>query len=112
VKREPLERVPVAVAQPVVEEVTEPATVEEQAAAIDTPEPEMISLDLAVLITARYRTVRQALKAAALLAARHEWYHLEKCATCCAAATSPPSAGSVCTSSADIWPGVGTCRRH
>ncbi len=41
---------------------------------------EMTSLDLAVLVTARHRTVRQALKAAALLADRREWSHLEECA--------------------------------
>jgi len=41
---------------------------------------EMASLDLAVLITARHRTVRQALKAASLLAERGEWDHLEECA--------------------------------
>ena len=40
----------------------------------------MTSLELAVVITARYRTVRQALKAASLLADRHEWHHLEECA--------------------------------
>ncbi len=40
----------------------------------------MASFDLAVLITARHRTVRQALKAAALLAARYERGHLEECA--------------------------------
>jgi hypothetical protein len=41
---------------------------------------DMTSLDLAVLITARHRTVRQALKAASLLADRHEWHHFEECA--------------------------------
>lgn len=38
----------------------------------------MTSLELAVLITARYRTVRQALKAAALLADRRDWTDLER----------------------------------
>jgi hypothetical protein len=88
-----------AVIDPVVEAATEPATVEEQTAASESPDAElpetpsspaavvpvirvedMTSLDLAVLITARHRTVRQALKAASLLADRHEWYHLEECA--------------------------------
>ncbi len=41
---------------------------------------DMTSLELAVLITARYRTTRQALKAAALPAGRREWHHLEECA--------------------------------
>jgi hypothetical protein len=88
-----------AVIDPVVEEATEPVAVAEQPAAIESPEAElpdtppspavaipavdlndMTSLDLAVLITARHRTVRQALKAASLLADRHEWHHFEECA--------------------------------
>ena len=88
-----------AVVDPVVEDATEPAAVEEQATTVEDVEaqsPEsfqsppkamfeidlkdMTSLDLAVLITARHRTLRQALKAVALLAARHEWYHLGECA--------------------------------
>jgi Replication-relaxation len=100
VERGHLEPVPVpAVIDPVVEEATEPAAIETQATSIEDVEaqpPEspqsrpaavptfdlndMTSLDLAVLITARYRTVRQALKAASLLADRHEWHHLEECA--------------------------------
>ena len=40
----------------------------------------MTSVDLAVLITARHRTARQALKAAAVIAARYEWHHLETAA--------------------------------
>jgi hypothetical protein len=39
---------------------------------------EMSSLDLAVLVTARHRTVRQALKAASLLADRHARPDLER----------------------------------
>ena len=76
-----------------------PATVDEQPTATDGADEEspatplslseairaigledMTSLDLAVLITARHRTVRQALKAAAILASRSEWHHLEDCA--------------------------------
>jgi hypothetical protein len=100
VERERTEPVPAAaVIDSVVEEATEPAAVEEQPTATDgadeespeTPLPlseairaigleDMTSLDLAVLITARHRTVRQALKAAALLAERYEWHRLEECA--------------------------------
>lgn len=99
-ERERTEPVPAAaVIDSVVEAATEPAAVKEQPTAIDSREEEspdtppssavvvpafnledMTSLELAVLITARYRTVRQALKAAGLLAARHEWQHLEECA--------------------------------
>ena len=100
VEREHIETVPVpAVIDPVVEEATEPAAIETQATLIEDlegPSPEsppsppdtapvfdledMTSLELAVLITARDRTVRQALKAASLLADRREWYHLDECA--------------------------------
>jgi hypothetical protein len=100
VERDHVEAVPVAaVVDPLVEEATEPAAIETQATSIEAVEgrppetppspPEtapafdlegMTSLDLAVLITARYRTVRQALKAASLLAARYEWHHLETAA--------------------------------
>jgi hypothetical protein len=94
-ERQPPEPVPVAAAiDPVVEQATEPAVVEEQAASVEEspeslPPPEAVpafdveditSLELAVLITARDRTVRQALKAASLLADRREWYHLQECA--------------------------------
>lgn len=100
VERVRTEPVPAAaVIDSVVEEATEPAAVEEQATTVDSREQElpdtppspagvvpafnledMTSLELAVLITARYRTVRQALKAASLLADRHELRHLEECA--------------------------------
>jgi hypothetical protein len=89
---------PVVIDQ-VVEETGEPAVADEQAIVVDQSEAElpetpllraptvpaidlheMSSLDLAVLITARYRTVRHALKAASILADRREWYHLEECA--------------------------------
>jgi hypothetical protein len=79
------------------EETAEPAVADEQAIVVDqsaaelpetplVPAPtvpaielnEMSNLDLAVLITARYRTVRQALKAAALLADRRDWPDLER----------------------------------
>jgi len=99
VERRHVEPVPVPpVIDPVAREAGEPDAVEEQPG-IDGPQVElpdtppsqaavvpalgledMASLDLAVLITARHRTARQALKAASLLAERHEWYHLEECA--------------------------------
>jgi hypothetical protein len=91
---------PVAtVVDPVVEEAAEPATADEDPAAIGGPEEgrrdtlpsptanvqwfgleNMTSIELAVLITSRRRTARQALKAAALLAERSEWHRLEDCA--------------------------------
>lgn len=99
VEREHVEPVPVApVIDSVVGEATEPAAIVEQAASVEElgaqspeslPPPEavpafdledMAKLDLAVLVTARYRTIRQALKAASLLAVRREWDHLEECA--------------------------------
>ena len=100
VERERTEPVPVAaVIDSVVEEAAEPAAIETQATSIEeleapslesSPSPSeaipafdleyMTSIELAVLITARYRTVRQALKAASLLAERHEWHHLEESA--------------------------------
>lgn len=98
VEREAPTPVPVAtVIDSVVEEAAQPAVEEE--AALEAPGAEtaeipptssevirpfgfedMASLDLAVLITARFRTVRQALEAASLLADRHEWDHLDECA--------------------------------
>jgi hypothetical protein len=97
VERVQAEPVPVAtVVDPVVEEASEPPAVDEGPTAMDSPEAElpaplspaavvpasgledMASLDLAVLITARHRTVRQALKAASLLAARRDWPDLER----------------------------------
>jgi len=100
VERERTEPVPAAaVIDSIVAESAQPTAIETQATSIEdleapTPEsppspPEtapafdledMTSLELAVLITARYRSVRQALKAASLLAARYEWHHLEECA--------------------------------
>ena len=100
VEREHVEPVPAAaVIDSVVEEPTQPAATETQTTSIEDLEaqsPEsppssaettpafdleyMTSLELAVLVTARYRTVRQALNAASLLAARYEWQHLEECA--------------------------------
>jgi hypothetical protein len=83
----------------VVEEPAKPAAIDEQPTATDgadeeTPETplslseairaigleDMTRIDLAVLVTARHRTVRRALKAAAILARRAEWHHLEECA--------------------------------
>jgi hypothetical protein len=98
VERERVEPIPVATdIEPDDEEAAEPAAVEEQATATDRldvesydtpPSPavvvpafgleDMTSLELAVLITARHRTVRQALKAAALLADRRDWPDLER----------------------------------
>ena len=82
-----------------VEETAEPALADERTVVVDQPEAElaespllpiptvpalglrdMTSLDLAVLVTARHRTVRQALKAASVLAERGEWHHLDECA--------------------------------
>jgi len=86
-----------AIIDPVVEAATDTGSADEQQTAIDSPEPEpadthpsaaisalnlevMTSIDLAVLITSRRGTVRQPFKAAALLAERSEWHHLEDCA--------------------------------
>jgi hypothetical protein len=100
IEREQAEPEPVASALDVAfEEPAERAVADAQAIVVDQREAElpeipllpiptipamdlnqMSSLDLAVLITARHRTTRQALRAASLLADRREWYHLEECA--------------------------------
>jgi hypothetical protein len=98
VEREQAEADPVPAAiDPVVDKATDTANADDQPSDPDSPEPElpdtppspaaaaltlevMTSVELAVLITSRRRTVRQALKAAALLAERSEWHHLEDCA--------------------------------
>ncbi len=86
VERQPTEPVPLAaVIDSVVEEPAQPAAIETRATSMSPPETapafdleDMTSLELAVLITARHRTVRQALKAASLLADRREWPDLER----------------------------------